>query len=209
MGAPRITITAPDLEDLALSDATKQYLIEHGLPNVEPGDDRPFGVGFCVPFAHQVGRRRYVVFGSEDWAPELYLTIKAGMDRVVAPAGPFDRGDVYVNANIADFVDFYQRACPLWVLADGMPSDIRTDQRTHTEVLASIKEMQEKYASGELTLEPDPREVELTAAAKKLKAELKAIDPRAVRGSSWWGRCLLYTSPSPRDRTRSRMPSSA
>ena len=24
-----------------------------------------------------------------------------------------------------------------------------------------------------------------------------------------WGRCLLYTSPSPRDRTRSRMPSSA
>ena len=24
-----------------------------------------------------------------------------------------------------------------------------------------------------------------------------------------WGACLLYTSPSPRDRTRSRMPSSA
>ena len=24
-----------------------------------------------------------------------------------------------------------------------------------------------------------------------------------------WGHCLLYTSPSPRDRTRSRMPSSA
>ena len=28
-------------------------------------------------------------------------------------------------------------------------------------------------------------------------------------GSSWGGTCLLYTSPSPRDRTRSRMPSSA
>ena len=27
-------------------------------------------------------------------------------------------------------------------------------------------------------------------------------------GSSYWA-CLLYTSPSPRDRTRSRMPSSA
>ena len=26
---------------------------------------------------------------------------------------------------------------------------------------------------------------------------------------SWYGTCLLYTSPSPRDRTRSRMPSSA
>ena len=30
-----------------------------------------------------------------------------------------------------------------------------------------------------------------------------------VAVSSFWGRCLLYTSPSPRDRTRSRMPSSA
>ena len=27
--------------------------------------------------------------------------------------------------------------------------------------------------------------------------------------SAWCGHCLLYTSPSPRDRTRSRMPSSA
>ena len=36
---------------------------------------------------------------------------------------------------------------------------------------------------------------ELQAAAKIIEAEAKA--------------CLLYTSPSPRDRTRSRMPSSA
>ena len=28
-------------------------------------------------------------------------------------------------------------------------------------------------------------------------------------GSALWEDCLLYTSPSPRDRTRSRMPSSA
>ena len=27
--------------------------------------------------------------------------------------------------------------------------------------------------------------------------------------SAWYDNCLLYTSPSPRDRTRSRMPSSA
>ena len=31
---------------------------------------------------------------------------------------------------------------------------------------------------------------------------------RPVLFGSWWT-CLLYTSPSPRDRTRSRMPSSA
>ena len=30
----------------------------------------------------------------------------------------------------------------------------------------------------------------------------------ALKASVFW-RCLLYTSPSPRDRTRSRMPSSA
>jgi len=31
-----------------------------------------------------------------------------------------------------------------------------------------------------------------------------------LRGQAAWGKgCLLYTSPSPRDRTRSRMPSSA
>ena len=33
--------------------------------------------------------------------------------------------------------------------------------------------------------------------------------PTTAPGSGWWGRCLLYTSQSPRDRTRSRMPSSA
>ena len=30
-----------------------------------------------------------------------------------------------------------------------------------------------------------------------------------ARAPAWCDRCLLYTSPSPRDRTRSRMPSSA
>ena len=30
-----------------------------------------------------------------------------------------------------------------------------------------------------------------------------------IDGQGNWGSCLLYTSPSPRDRTRSRMPSSA
>ena len=34
-------------------------------------------------------------------------------------------------------------------------------------------------------------------------------DADPTTGSGWDGTCLLYTSPSPRDRTRSRMPSSA
>ena len=48
---------------------------------------------------------------------------------------------------------------------------------------------------------------QLSAAARttpqQLEADLTLIAPRIGQG------CLLYTSPSPRDRTRSRMPSSA
>ena len=44
--------------------------------------------------------------------------------------------------------------------------------------------------------------------------ELSQLNVRKVRGADnntvyTVGSCLLYTSPSPRDRTRSRMPSSA
>ena len=48
----------------------------------------------------------------------------------------------------------------------------------------------------------------LTTVEKK---EVYATSTGWVReaGSALSGNCLLYTSPSPRDRTRSRMPSSA
>ena len=39
--------------------------------------------------------------------------------------------------------------------------------------------------------------------------ELKAFTLNAATAASQIDGCLLYTSPSPRDRTRSRMPSSA
>ena len=47
---------------------------------------------------------------------------------------------------------------------------------------------------------------------KAVPFELKSIDGKIlkldeIKGEN--GTCLLYTSPSPRDRTRSRMPSSA
>ena len=63
----------------------------------------------------------------------------------------------------------------------------------------------------------------LTREAKALIDEVRAVDPPgsldvahgllitalATRGGALTTLCLLYTSPSPRDRTRSRMPSSA
>ena len=39
--------------------------------------------------------------------------------------------------------------------------------------------------------------------------ELTEFQDRKQIEFQWVGACLLYTSPSPRDRTRSRMPSSA
>jgi len=46
-----------------------------------------------------------------------------------------------------------------------------------------------------------PRDAKGTSASRRLRRENKV--PGVVYG------CLLYTSPSPRDRTRARMPSSA
>ena len=40
-------------------------------------------------------------------------------------------------------------------------------------------------------------------------ASSNQLDSNARGVALAWGSCLLYTSPSPRDRTRSRMPSSA
>ena len=68
-------------------------------------------------------------------------------------------------------------------------------------------------------LNPDPVDEglkEAIIAEQKAIADARAADvakvARAYRGSvltAWYLICLLYTSPSPRDRTRSRMPSSA
>ena len=41
---------------------------------------------------------------------------------------------------------------------------------------------------------------------KNIGADLRLVPPKPYKDD---GNCLLYTSPSPRDRTRSRMPSSA
>ena len=51
---------------------------------------------------------------------------------------------------------------------------------------------------------------ELAGITSWLGYQIDILDDQGT--SVWWGdivACLLYTSPSPRDRTRSRMPSSA
>ena len=53
----------------------------------------------------------------------------------------------------------------------------------------------------------DMFEISLDKLLKEDKQMVKTIDKERLYGKYY--NCLLYTSPSPRDRTRSRMPSSA
>ena len=47
----------------------------------------------------------------------------------------------------------------------------------------------------------------LAFSKNKIESTRNGLDPEIYPNINWY--CLLYTSPSPRDRTRSRMPSSA
>ena len=52
----------------------------------------------------------------------------------------------------------------------------------------------------------------LTGGGEKIFSagwDLKALNDGEMQLDNWWEACLLYTSPSPRDATLSRMPSSA
>ena len=62
-------------------------------------------------------------------------------------------------------------------------------------------------AGRDLTVVGATRESQATSLLLPVVSAL-AIDPRALPAKSG-GLCLLYTSPSPRDRQKSRMPSSA
>ena len=57
-----------------------------------------------------------------------------------------------------------------------------------------------KKKEGGMAYEAALREIDAQSAVVALEAKIEKLKEMA---------CLLYTSPSPRDRTRSRMPSSA
>ena len=61
--------------------------------------------------------------------------------------------------------------------------------------------------------EEKPEEAEAETEEQSDAVQTYVMEPSnidaASRGTGWVYPCLLYTSPSPRDRTRSRMPSSA
>ena len=55
---------------------------------------------------------------------------------------------------------------------------------------------------------PKPNNPSLWSRAKSAAKKKFKVYPSAY-ANAWASNCLLYTSPSPRDRTRYRMPSSA
>ena len=58
-------------------------------------------------------------------------------------------------------------------------------------------------------LETDKVNLEVPSPISGTVGDIKFKDGDTVEVGAVLGSCLLYTSPSPRDRTRSRMPSSA
>ena len=79
---------------------------------------------------------------------------------------------------------------------------------------AAIKKLEDHL--GMTLFERRPREVRVTtdaepiiAQAQRVLEQADTLEQMANQQRDQLSSCLLYTSPSPRDRTRSRMPSSA
>ena len=96
-------------------------------------------------------------------------------------------------------LDSYPLVSPLIAERDGERLLLVRQQEQGNALSAGVPAEQIRFYAPWVTI--DPRVVEGTRVAGSL-SELVA----ELAGD---GRCLLYTSPSPRDRTRSRMPSSA
>ena len=124
---------------------------------------------------------------------------------------PIDRR-IYCLAKI----ELYQNAALTWILNSlGLiPLDrSSTDIAAMRIVLRLLKNGEAIGISPEGTRSKTGEMLPFTDGATKLALHARApIVPVAIYGTRELmppGTCLLYTSPSPRDRTRSRMPSSA
>ena len=74
---------------------------------------------------------------------------------------------------------------------------VKADSNTRSAILETVSLFRAKVVD----VATDAITIEATGNHDKIQALLKVLEE--------YGICLLYTSPSPRDRTRSRMPSSA
>ena len=76
------------------------------------------------------------------------------------------------------------------------------DPRDRVETIRTM--LCENLVQTDLTLDPQGREAHVNVSYQDI-GQLRALSVKTVPSLA----CLLYTSPSPRDRQKSRMPSSA
>ena len=88
----------------------------------------------------------------------------------------------------------------------------------HDRVLVQREESEEKTAGGIIipdTAKEKPMQGKVISVGSGARDEQGKVTPLDVKEGDiilfgkWSGTCLLYTSPSPRDKRQSRMPSSA
>ena len=65
------------------------------------------------------------------------------------------------------------------------------------------------YTSGQIAIVPETGALLKGTIQEETKLVMQHLEAVLEAASMTFEHCLLYTSPSPRDRTRSRMPSSA
>ena len=80
---------------------------------------------------------------------------------------------------------------------------VKTDAATRSQVLEAVDLFRAKV----IDVVADALIIEITGDASKCQAFVKVLEPFGIK--ELVQSCLLYTSPSPRDRQKSRMPSSA
>ena len=89
-----------------------------------------------------------------------------------------------------------------------------TDNHCNPEIYITRKEHHEacenrmKWANAVVETSKDDRK-RLWDETEKIDREVQSLAGLVTKFQWWFIGCLLYTSPSPRDRTRTRMPSSA
>ena len=92
------------------------------------------------------------------------------------------------------------------------PNDYTTGERKFADLVAAFKAGKPNaytYRVNSAVTKDGDFVIGLTYHSERQYYSASAIEIDGVRDNSKLCSCLLYTSPSPRDRTRSRMPSSA
>ena len=149
-----------------------------------------------------------------------YLREKSGSDAIARVLARIESGSESQEAVAAVYgssFERFQRDWKAWVgqlelveqrlsamptVLDGQGSDFSSDP-----VLAARKDLQDKTRLGDLMAQRDHHEAAILYYEQAIPEDAPA-GPELVQRLAK-SLCLLYTSPSPRDRTRSRMPSSA